>query len=62
MFLPSLVSDQAVSQQEVCEPAIANLCAPIIHNTDDVAQTSGIDVIPENIGPYAKVVPTAKNI
>ena len=44
MFLPRLVSDQAVPQQDVDEPTDANLPAPITHDTDDVAGTSGTDV------------------
>ena len=62
MFLPSLVSDQAVPQQEVDEPTDANLPAPITHDTDDVAGTSGTDVTPETVRPYPKVVPRAKNV
>ena len=62
MFLPSLVSDQAVPQKEVDEPTDANLPAPITHDTDDVAGTSGTDVTPETVCPYPKVVPRAKNI
>ena len=60
MFLPSLVSDQAVPQQEVDEPTNVNLSAPITHDMDDVAGTSGTDVIPETVRPYPKVVPRAK--
>ena len=33
MFLPSLVSDQAIPQLEVDEPTNANLPAPLTHNT-----------------------------
>ena len=62
MFLPSLVSDQAVPQQEVDEPTDANLPAPITHDTNDVAGTSDTDVTPETVRPYPKVVPRAKNI
>ena len=62
MFLPSLVSDQAVPQQEVDEPNDANLPAPITHDTDDVAGTSGTDVTPETVRPYPKVVPREKYI
>ena len=62
MLLSSLVSDQAVPQKEVDEPTDANLPAPIPHDTDDVAGTSGTDVTPETVRPYPKVVPRAKNI
>ena len=57
MFLPSLVSDQAVPQQKVDEPTNANLPAPITHDIDDIAETSGTDVTPETVRPYPKVVP-----
>ena len=62
MFLPSLVSDQAVPQQEVDEPTNANLGAPITHDTDDAAGTSGTDVTLETARPYPKVVLRARNI
>ena len=56
MFLPSLVSDQAVSQQEVDWPTNANLPAPITHDTNEVAGTTGTDVTPQTVRPYPKVI------
>ena len=57
MFLPSLISDQAVPQQEVDEPTNANLPAPMNHDMYDVPGTSGTEVNPETVRPYHKVVP-----
>ena len=62
MFLPSLVSDQAVPQQEVDEPTNANLGAPITHDTNHAAGTIGTDVTLETARPYPKVVLRARNI
>ena len=60
--MPSLISDQAIPQQEVDEPAKANLPAPVIQDTYDVGGTSGTNVTPKTVRPYPKFVSRAKNI
>ena len=64
VFLSSMVTDQAISRQQVENNT--NLPAPIIDSTvtaNDVPGTSGTTgtiITPENVRPYPKAVPRAR--
>ena len=66
VFLSSMVTDQAIPQQQVENNA--NLPAPIIDlavTANDVPGTSGTTgtiVTPENVRPYPKAVPCAEKV